>query len=217
MKSERVRHAEAGDSSPADQFWAKPARMPPIQAPTLPPASQKPQQQASSLHCLPRTPPLPRAPLLADSNGWRRLAVRLVPAAVGNDHGRRPGRQGALLHVPAPRRPQAATDTHDCRRRRRCLRAQPQPKPLPPAQLGPGMQGIRSDEQLAAFLDASKPGTAVVEFGTSWCLKCHEMFPKFYALSKRVRAAAVGASQRGAQCRRVRATQQRAPTAGAAA
>jgi thiol-disulfide isomerase/thioredoxin len=49
------------------------------------------------------------------------------------------------------------------------------------------MQGVRSDEQLAAFLSASKPGTAVVEYGTSWCHKCHEMFPQFYKLSKQVR------------------------------
>lgn len=48
------------------------------------------------------------------------------------------------------------------------------------------MKGIRTDEQLSAFLNSSKPGTAVVEFGTSWCLKCHEMFPQFYQLSKKV-------------------------------
>jgi thiol-disulfide isomerase/thioredoxin len=48
------------------------------------------------------------------------------------------------------------------------------------------MHGIRSDAGLAEFLAASKPGTAVVEFGTAWCQKCHEMFPQFYALSKKV-------------------------------
>eukprot|EP00775_Hariotina_reticulata_P013217 gene13217-13348_t len=47
------------------------------------------------------------------------------------------------------------------------------------------MKGIRTDEQLSALLISSKPGTAVVEFGTSWCLKCHEMFPQFYQLSKK--------------------------------
>jgi len=61
----------------------------------------------------------------------------------------------------------------------------PLPKPLPAA-VGPTMKGIRTDEQLATFINSSKPGTAVVEFGTSWCLKCHEMFPQFYLLSKQV-------------------------------
>jgi thiol-disulfide isomerase/thioredoxin len=53
------------------------------------------------------------------------------------------------------------------------------------------MQGVRTDEQLAEFLSSSKPGTAVVEFGTSWCHKCHEMFPQFYKLSKQVRVLPV--------------------------
>lgn len=57
------------------------------------------------------------------------------------------------------------------------------------------MAGIRSDEELASFLTASKTsadtastsqGTAVVEYGTSWCTKCYEMFPSYYKLSKKV-------------------------------
>lgn len=28
-------------------------------------------------------------------------------------------------------------------------------------------------------------GVAVVEFATAWCVKCHEMFPTFYRLSKK--------------------------------
>lgn len=51
------------------------------------------------------------------------------------------------------------------------------------------MKGLRSDEDLTAFIADSKPGTAVVEFGTTWCLKCHEMFPQFFALSKKVSLA----------------------------
>lgn len=62
-----------------------------------------------------------------------------------------------------------------------------QPSPLPvPTQLTAAMHGIRTDEQLTNFLHESKPGTAVVEFGTAWCLKCYEMFPQFYRLSKQV-------------------------------
>jgi thiol-disulfide isomerase/thioredoxin len=48
------------------------------------------------------------------------------------------------------------------------------------------MSGIRTDPDLQSFLQTSKPGTAVIEFGTSWCHKCHEMFPTFFALTKQV-------------------------------
>jgi thiol-disulfide isomerase/thioredoxin len=48
------------------------------------------------------------------------------------------------------------------------------------------MTGLRTDEELSAFITSSKPGTAVVEYGTTWCVKCHEMFPQFFALSKKV-------------------------------
>ncbi|GBF96182.1 thioredoxin-like [Raphidocelis subcapitata] len=83
----------------------------------------------------------------------------------------------------------------------------PAPKPLL-AEIGPRMSGIRSDAELSTFLGQQKQqqqqqqqqggagkgggkgggggaGVAVVEFGTAWCTKCHEMFPAFYALSKK--------------------------------
>lgn len=64
------------------------------------------------------------------------------------------------------------------------------------------MAGIRSDADLAAFLSAHKQrggaGAAVVEFGTAWCTKCHEMFPAFYALSKKARARRDAARWHGA-------------------
>ncbi|KAI8470038.1 MAG: thioredoxin-like protein [Monoraphidium minutum] len=66
----------------------------------------------------------------------------------------------------------------------------PAPKPPQPAEIGPRMAGIRSDAQLSAFISNNKAGgggggAAVVEFGTAWCAKCHEMFPAYYALSKK--------------------------------
>jgi hypothetical protein len=68
------------------------------------------------------------------------------------------------------------------------LRLQPQPVPLPTQLLTGSLKGLRSDEELAAFVAGSKGGnTAVVEFGTTWCVKCHEMFPQFYQLTKKVR------------------------------
>lgn len=61
----------------------------------------------------------------------------------------------------------------------------PKPQPVPvPTQLTGTMKGLRSDEDLASFISDSKPGTAIVEFGTTWCVKCHEMFPQFFALSR---------------------------------
>jgi thiol-disulfide isomerase/thioredoxin len=48
------------------------------------------------------------------------------------------------------------------------------------------MEGLRTDAELTNFINSSNPGVAVVEYGTSWCHKCHEMFPTFYALSKKV-------------------------------
>lgn len=62
---------------------------------------------------------------------------------------------------------------------------QPQPVPVPTQLIGT-MKGLHSDEDLATYISDSKPGTAVVEFGTTWCVKCHEMFPQFFALSKKV-------------------------------
>lgn len=67
---------------------------------------------------------------------------------------------------------------------------QPPAKPLPSQDISPHMAGLRNEEDLNAFIQGSKPGTAVVEFGTSWCQKCHEMFPAFYKLCKQVSPSA---------------------------
>lgn len=73
---------------------------------------------------------------------------------------------------------------------------QPAPKPRHLAAVGPAMAGIRSDADLSAFLSDHKgrkgAGAAVIEFATAWCTKCHEMFPAFYRLSKKVRRTAAG-------------------------
>eukprot|EP00878_Enallax_costatus_P012851 GHUV01013419.1.p1 GENE.GHUV01013419.1~~GHUV01013419.1.p1 ORF type:complete len:142 (+),score=32.24 GHUV01013419.1:800-1225(+) len=61
----------------------------------------------------------------------------------------------------------------------------PKPSPKPqPTKLSATMTGLRTDQELADFINSSKGGTAVIEYGTSWCQKCHEMFPQFYKLSK---------------------------------
>lgn len=74
----------------------------------------------------------------------------------------------------------------------------PSPKPRQLPEIGPRMCGIRSDAELATFLSQNKQRqkdgaaqgalqgpAAVIEFGASWCTKCHEMFPTFYALTKK--------------------------------
>lgn len=80
-----------------------------------------------------------------------------------------------------------------------------QPQPVPaPTQLTASMRGLRSDEELAAFIADSKGGgTAVVEFGTTWCLKCHEMFPQFHQLSKKVGPCSSAAAGLNAAARAV--------------
>jgi thiol-disulfide isomerase/thioredoxin len=75
---------------------------------------------------------------------------------------------------------------------------QPLPRP-PPAGLerpAGALCGVRSDHGLAQFLTSSLPGTAVVEYGTAWCAKCHEMFPQLLQLTKRVRTIACNSSTR---------------------
>jgi hypothetical protein len=80
---------------------------------------------------------------------------------------------------------------------------QPAPKPPQLPEIGPRMSGIRSDAELAAFLAQNRAkggaGAAVVEFGTAWCTKCHEMFPAFYALSKMVTIVRVSLAWTGAE------------------
>lgn len=67
-----------------------------------------------------------------------------------------------------------------------CCCLQPMPVPAP-TQLAASMEGLRTDDELSHFISGSKGGgTAVVEFGTTWCVKCHEMFPQFFALSRKV-------------------------------
>lgn len=48
----------------------------------------------------------------------------------------------------------------------------------------PNVTGLRTDEQLREFLERSKDDTVLVNFGSSWCSHCHQMFPHFLALAK---------------------------------
>lgn len=50
----------------------------------------------------------------------------------------------------------------------------------------PHITGLRTDEQLHEFIEGSRQSgaTALVNFGSSWCRHCHELFPAFLSLSK---------------------------------
>lgn len=61
---------------------------------------------------------------------------------------------------------------------------QPPHKPPPNNALGAAMAALRTDEEFNDFIKSSAVGTAVVEFGSSWCAKCHEIFPAFYTLAR---------------------------------
>lgn len=73
---------------------------------------------------------------------------------------------------PARRFAKAATD-----------RLQPLRKPHV-AKILPNVTGLRTDEQLRDFLDRNKAETVLVNFGSSWCHHCHQMFPHFLSLAK---------------------------------
>lgn len=59
------------------------------------------------------------------------------------------------------------------------------PVKQPPDTWRPSMAGLRTDEEFDNFMSENKRSVVCVEFGTSWCLKCHEIFPKYYELSKK--------------------------------
>ncbi|GAX85168.1 hypothetical protein CEUSTIGMA_g12586.t1 [Chlamydomonas eustigma] len=72
--------------------------------------------------------------------------------------------------------------------------------PLPPRktqshQIGPQMHGIRTDEEYDTFVDSNKGKTSVVQFGSAWCVKCHEFFPTFYSLTKKYKSLPYAVAQ----------------------
>jgi thioredoxin 1 len=85
--------------------------------------------------------------------------------------------------------------------------ARPQPKPHPINTPDGAMVGLHGDAELVEFVrrrppaapptapgdgrsqappsPPSKSGLAVVEYGASWCAKCHEMFPAYLGLARK--------------------------------
>eukprot|EP00798_Chlamydomonas_sp_ICE-L_P004776 gene4776-34534_t len=55
-----------------------------------------------------------------------------------------------------------------------------------PSQIAPHMEGLRTDEEFDSFMKQQKASdTTVVQFGSTWCTKCVEIFPAFYDMSKK--------------------------------
>lgn len=81
--------------------------------------------------------------------------------------------------------------------------ARPNPKPHPINTPDGVMVGLHGDAELVEFVrrrppasaataaprgeqpSSSKSGLAVVEYGASWCAKCHEMFPAYLSLARK--------------------------------
>lgn len=57
---------------------------------------------------------------------------------------------------------------------------------LQPPQIAPHMHGLRTDDEFDDFMKGTKGNRPVlVQFGSTWCVKCHEFFPTFFTLSKK--------------------------------
>lgn len=61
---------------------------------------------------------------------------------------------------------------------------QPVKKATPLQKILPNMFGLKTDEDVEHFLFKTRKKTAVVNYGSSWCTHCHEMFPHMIQLSK---------------------------------
>lgn len=74
--------------------------------------------------------------------------------------------------------------------RRSLLTAPRLPSPLQPvrkahvSKILPNMAGVRTDDQLEELLQRHGGDTVMVNFGSSWCHHCHQMFPAFVSLSR---------------------------------
>lgn len=56
------------------------------------------------------------------------------------------------------------------------------------SQISAHMAGLRTDEEFDSYMAEQKgePHAVLVQFGSTWCKKCHEFFPTFFQLSKQV-------------------------------
>lgn len=82
------------------------------------------------------------------------------------------------------------------------VNADPSSWPVPPVKApqdtsrGARFASITTDAQFRDFLkDTPATQTALVEFGSAWCVKCHEVFPKLWELSSEYTGVKYGIAQ----------------------
>ncbi|GAB4818051.1 hypothetical protein N2152v2_005097 [Parachlorella kessleri] len=68
-------------------------------------------------------------------------------------------------------------------------------KAVPAVKILPNITGLRTDDQLQDFLARHKEETVLINFGSSWCTHCHQMFPFFIALTKQFPELAYAVAQ----------------------
>lgn len=74
-------------------------------------------------------------------------------------------------------------------------RPQPEHKPAPPVKILPNVTGLRTDEQVSEFLERHRDSQVVLNYGSSWCTHCHELFPCFVGLTRQFGGLAYGVAQ----------------------
>ncbi|CAL5223849.1 g6432 [Coccomyxa viridis] len=53
-----------------------------------------------------------------------------------------------------------------------------------PSTISSNVLGARSDNELRLALLTGRAGSVIVNYGSSWCAHCHELFPHFYDLAR---------------------------------
>lgn len=63
-------------------------------------------------------------------------------------------------------------------------RQKPPKKSMPLQQILPSIYGLRTDDDVEEFLFKHRSGFSLINYGSSWCTHCHEMFPHMIKLSE---------------------------------
>jgi len=74
-------------------------------------------------------------------------------------------------------------------------RRSPPKKALPLQQILPNIYGLRRDEDVEEFLFKNRNRVSMINFGSSWCTHCHEIFPHMIKLTERFTSIAYAVGQ----------------------
>ncbi|CAK0738844.1 hypothetical protein CVIRNUC_001101 [Coccomyxa viridis] len=58
-------------------------------------------------------------------------------------------------------------------------------EPAMPSPISSNVSGARSDDELRLALLTGLSKSVIVNYGSSWCAHCHELFPHFYDLARK--------------------------------